>query len=73
MEFEPHDRMLKAKEVCSYTGLSEWQTRTLLTRYGVQVGGQYSISAHRLKILIGNGTVQKLTQRHGGRPQKKEA
>jgi len=72
MEFEPHGRMLKASEVCNLTGLSYGQTRSLLLRYGVQVGAQYSISVEKLKGLIIDGTVARIAQRHGGRPAKKE-
>lgn len=72
MQFEPHGRMLKSKEVMVLTGLSYGQTRTLLIRHGVQVGAQYAISAQRLKGLIIDGTVARIAQRHGGRPPKKE-
>ena len=70
MQFEPHGRMLTRKEVMNLTGLTQWQTHSLLARYGVQVGGQYSISVQRLKSLTIDGTVQRYSQRHGGRPKK---
>ena len=72
MQFEPHGRMLTRKDVMNLTGLTQWQTHSLLTRYGVQIGAQYTISVKRLKSLIDDGTVNRYAQRHGGRPAKKE-
>lgn len=70
MEFEPNGRMLTCKEVMSFTGLTKWQTRSLLSRYGVQIGGWRCISVQKLKSLNDDGTVEKYRQKHGGRPPK---
>ncbi len=72
MQFEPHGRTLTRKEVMNITGLTQWQTSTLLFRYGVQIGAQRCISARKLKSLIDDGTVEKHKQKHGGRPQKRD-
>ena len=72
MHFEPQGRMLKTKEVCNYTGLSKWKAHTLLSRYGVLVGDQFSISAQRLQSLIDDGTVQRAAQSRCGRPRKEK-
>ena len=70
MQFEPHGRMLKSKEVCGFTGLTYWQAHALLVRHGVQIGGQYSISAERIKRLIDDGTVAKAAVKRVGRPKR---
>lgn len=72
MEFEPNTRMLTCKEIMNFTGLTKWQTQSLLIRYGVQIGATKCISVRKLKSLIFDGTVEKYKQRHGGRPPKKE-
>lgn len=72
MQFEPHGRILTRKEVMNITGLTQWQTQSLLFRYGVQIGAQKCISVRKLQSLIDDGTVEKHAQRHGGRPPKKE-